>query len=59
MALNEADSGLPVVKGPGPRRHRRRPGSTVRARTPVSTKEQPLGPEQQPCSCLQESGLGL
>lgn len=59
MALNEADSGPPVVQGPGPGRHRRHPGSTAPAPSLVSADEQPLGQEQQPRSCLQESGLGL
>ena len=39
MALNEADSGLPVVEGPGPGRHRRRPGSMAPAPTLVSANE--------------------
>ena len=59
MVLNEADSGLPVVEGPGPGRHHRCPGSTALAPTLVSANKQPLEREQKPHSGLQESGLGL
>lgn len=53
MALNEADSGLPVVEGPGHGRHRRHPDSMAPALALISANEQPR-------SCPQDkSGLGL
>lgn len=39
MALNEADPGLPVVEGSGPRRHHHHPGSVAPATAPVSASK--------------------
>lgn len=44
MALNEADSGLPVVEPrSGPRRHQHHPGSMAPVTTLVSASEHPNG----------------